>query len=141
MDRRSFVRFVFAGASAGLVAPKLAFAEGAIAPLAGGLYYTKEAPGRWNKKVAGHVPLIETSRNANELAVRIITSHEMKAHEHYIVKHILLDQNYRFLDEKLFDPRTDKAPISEFTLPAYSGALYALSVCNKHDTWLNVAEV
>jgi superoxide reductase len=28
-----------------------------------------------------------------------------------------------------------------FKLEQYSGPVYALSVCNKHDTWLNVAEI
>ena len=65
----------------------------------------------------------------------------MKAYEHYIVKHVLLDSNHKFLDEHLFDPTKDMAAISTFTLQGYSGMLYVLSLCNKHDLWLNGTEV
>jgi len=58
-----------------------------------------------------------------------------------IVKHVLLDQNYKFIDEYLFHPVKDKAAISTFTLHDYSGPIYALSMCNKHDLWLNGSEV
>jgi len=35
----------------------------------------------------------------------------------------------------------DKAAISELSLGQYSGPVHVLSVCNKHDTWMNVTEV
>jgi superoxide reductase len=41
----------------------------------------------------------------------------------------------------MFNPDKDKAAISTFTLENYSGAIYALSMCNKHDLWLNSATV
>jgi superoxide reductase len=41
----------------------------------------------------------------------------------------------------LFDPSKDKAAISLFTLQDYSGPLYVLSMCNKHDLWLNATDV
>lgn len=69
--------------------------------------------------------------------MKVITGHEMKGYEHYIIKHVILDRNYAFLDEHLFDSMQDKAPVSTFTPPGYSGTLYALSVCNLHDTWLS----
>jgi len=110
--------------------------------MAGGLFYTKDAPGRWSKKVGGHLPNIETAKGAGgKLEVKVVTAHEMKGYEHYIVKHVLLDKDFRFIDERMFNPTVDKAPISTFTLDAYQGPLHALSVCNKHDTWLNVIEV
>ena len=65
----------------------------------------------------------------------------MEEYDHYIVKHIVLDKDFRFVDEKRFDPLQDKEPLSEFALGEYSGQIYVLSVCNQHDTWLNFAEV
>jgi len=41
----------------------------------------------------------------------------------------------------LFDPTKDTAAISTFTLRDYKGPIYALSLCNKHDLWLNGADV
>jgi superoxide reductase len=41
----------------------------------------------------------------------------------------------------MFDPLKDKAAISELSLEKYSGPVYILSVCNRHDTWMNVTEV
>jgi len=65
----------------------------------------------------------------------------MKGCEHYIIKHVLLDSRFQFLQERLFDPQKDKAPISTFEIKAQPGPIYALSVCNLHDTWLNMAEI
>ncbi|MDP3904344.1 MAG: desulfoferrodoxin family protein, partial [Methylococcaceae bacterium] len=76
-----------------------------------------------------------------KVTVKVITAHEVKGYEHYIVKHVLLDKDYKFLNEYLFDPSKDKEPVSTFTLENYQGTIYALSLCNKHDLWLNSAEV
>ena len=76
-----------------------------------------------------------------KITVKVVTGHEMKGYEHYIVKHVLLDSKHKFLDEHSFDPTKDPAAISAFTLQDYSGKLYVLSLCNKHDLWLNEAEV
>lgn len=65
----------------------------------------------------------------------------MNAHEHYIVKHIVFDHEFNFIAEQMFDPTKDKAPISEMSVGTYRGIVNVLSVCNKHDTWLNTAEV
>jgi superoxide reductase len=91
--------------------------------------------------VGGHLPSIELDKGGEGITVRVVTGHEMKDYEHYIIKHQLLDKDFAFLDEHMFDPMKDKAPISTFSLLAYSGPLYAISMCNKHDTWLNVIEV
>ncbi len=150
MDRRKFIRFVFGGAAAGVVA-------GAIAPtrvlantsssasmmskMAGGVYYTKKSPGRWAKKVGGHLPNIEVVKSDNGAVVKIITAHGMDPYAHYIVKHMVLDSDFNFIAEHMFDPIKDKAPISEIPVGNYRGVVNVLSVCNKHDTWLNTAEV
>lgn len=146
MDRRNFIRLAFGGVTAGIIAPKLVLASSSSSPektpsMAGGLYYTKDAPGRWSEKVGGHLPNVEVSKGDGGTILRVVTGHEMKGFEHYIVKHVVLDKDYNFIAEHLFDPTKDKAPISEISIADYRGVVNVLSVCNKHDTWLNVAEV
>jgi superoxide reductase len=141
MERRNFIRLSMAGMAASLVAPTVALAENSKPKAGVDIYYTKEAPGRWSGKAATHLPNIEIEKAGAKVIVKIVTAHEMKAYEHYIVKHVLLDQNYKFIDEHLFNPTQDTAAISTFTLHDYSGPIYALSMCNKHDLWLNEAEV
>jgi superoxide reductase len=142
MERRDFIRLSIAGAGASLIAPAIA-ADNAAKPVppAADLYYTKEAPGRWAGKVATHLPNIEISKAGDSVTIKIVTPHEMKGYEHYIVKHVLLDKDYKFLNEHLFDPTKESVPASEFTLKNYTGTLYALSMCNKHDVWVNNTEV
>lgn len=135
MKRRSFIRLGALGFASGIIAPTTVLASST--GMAGGLYYTRDAPGRWSKKVDGHMPVIELSGNQ----VQVTTPHEMNGHEHYIVKHILLNDRFEFINENMFDPAKDKSPISHFTLEKYKGRIHVLSVCNKHDTWLNTAEV
>ncbi len=141
MDRRQFIQLGLVGVSGALIVPKMVLAEVPDSPMAGGVYYTEKAPGRWSKKVVLHLPSIELDKGKDGLSIQVMTHHPMDGYEHYIVKHVLLDKNFRFLDENMFDPTKDKAPTSTFMLPTYSGALYALSVCNQHDTWLNMIEV
>jgi len=129
----------FAGSALGIIAPSTVLA-GSNA-MAGGVFYTKDAPGRWSKKVSGHLPIIKISKGQDGTAAQVVTPHEMKGYDHYIVKHMLLDHNYQFIAETMFNPMEDKAPISNYQLGDYQGALYALSVCNQHDSWLNVVEV
>jgi len=139
MDRRNFIRLAFSGAVTGIIAPELVLASSS--DMAGGLYYTKDAPGRWSKKVGGHLPNIEVSRGSDGVSLHIVTSHEMKAYGHYIIKHVVLDKDFNFIAERMFNPIKDKAPISNIGIGNYQGPVNVLSVCNKHDTWLNVAEV
>jgi len=141
MERRDFIRLGVAGVGVGILAPTIVLAENSKQIATGNIYYTKDAPGRWGEKVATHLPNIEIQKSGGSVAVKIVTAHEMKGYEHYIVKHVLLDQNYKFIDEHLFNPNNDKAAISTFTLRDYSGPIYALSMCNKHDLWLHGAEV
>jgi superoxide reductase len=104
---------------------------------AGGLFYTKENAGRWAGKENTHFPTAEIQKLAGGITIKVTTAHEMNDFEHYIVKHVLLDKNYQFLQEHSFNPATDKSAISTFALANYSGTLNILSLCNKHDLWLN----
>jgi len=146
MDRRKFMRFAFGGAAAAIVTPKLVLAASPSTSstadnMAGGLYYTKESPGRWAKKIGGHLPNVEVVKGDGGSVVKIVTAHGMDPYAHYIVKHIVLDADFNFIGEQMFDPTKDKAPISEISVGTYRGVVNVLSVCNKHDTWLNTAEV
>ena len=141
MDRRSFIRISLAGASTGIIAPQMVLAGsmGKIShdKMAGGVYYTKESPGRWSKKAGSHSPILEKS----DKGIRVVTGHPMKPGEHWIIKHVLLDNNFQFIAENIFNPEKDKAAISSFELSGQKGAIYALSVCNLHDSWLSMIEV
>ncbi|HAJ92065.1 MAG TPA: hypothetical protein DCO71_05535 [Gammaproteobacteria bacterium] len=142
MDRRSFIRISSAGAATGIIAPQIVLA-GSLGKkisnnaMAGGVFYTKESPGRWAKKAGSHSPIIEKT----DSGVRVVTGHPMKQGEHWIIKHMLLDSDFKFIAESLFNPGTDKAAISNFSLSRQTGAVYALSVCNLHDSWLSVLEI
>lgn len=143
MDRRNFIRFGLAATASGLVVPTASLAADTQAG-EGGIYYTKNQPGRWAAKAGGHVPQISLQKNmgktGRETLVEVVTPHEVKGFEHYIVKHILLDKKYNILAEYLFDPTKELQPRSEFKLGSYNGPIFALSVCNKHDTWLSMSE-
>ena len=141
MERRDFIRLSLTGVGSSMIAP-LALAETTKqATITSDIYYTKESPGRWSGKVATHLPNIEIDKKEGKVIVKVITGHEMKGYEHYIIKHVLLDKNYKFLAEHMFNPLEDKTASSSFPLDNYSGAIYVLSLCNKHDLWLNSAEV
>lgn len=141
MERRNFIKLNMLGLGVSILAPSLSLAKNVTPSPVSDIYYTKESPGRWKEKVAGHLPAIGIEKAGGKITIKIVTSHEMKGYEHYIVKHVLLDKNYKFLDEHLFNPEKDNAAISTFTLENYTGAIYALSLCNKHDLWLNSATI
>lgn len=142
MDRRSFIRISSVGATVGIIAPQIVLA-GSLSKkisknaMAGGLFYTKESPGRWAKKAGSHSPIIQKI----DSGVRVVTGHPMKQGKHWIIKHVLLDSDFKFIAENIFNPNKDKAAISNFSLSGQRGAVYALSVCNLHDSWLTVLEV
>ena len=102
-------------------------------PLSGKIYYTKNRPGRWKNILDSHVPEISINKNM----LRVSTFHEMKGYEHYISKHIILDNKLNIISEKIFDPSKD-APVSHHNIAGYYDKVYVLSVCNKHDTWLHL---
>lgn len=143
MDRRSVLLMglaTTAGASGALLIPRGAQAAGKIeplnSPLAGGLYYTKQKPGRWAKKAGGHVPRIVRLGGK----VRVTTPHPMSGFKHYIVKHMILDEEFRYVSETLFNPASDK-PVSEYDAGKLTGVVYAVSMCNLHDVWLSAVKV
>jgi superoxide reductase len=140
MERRDFIRLSVATTGLGLASPTLSLAQDKTTlPAGADIYFTKDAPGRWAGKSATHSPNIEITNSGDTVSLKIVTPHEMKGHEHYIVKHVLLDKNYKFIEEHLFDPTKDSLAISNFTLKNYSGTIYALSLCNKHDLWIESA--
>jgi superoxide reductase len=142
MERRDFIRLSIVSVGAGITEPKIAQADSENLVKGGSdIYYTKEEPGRWSGKVETHLPNIEIEKAGGKITVKVVTAHEMKGYEHYIVKHVLLDRNHKFIDEHMFDPTKNSEAISTFTLQDYSGRIYVLSMCNKHDLWLNAAEV
>ena len=137
MDRRDFMKAGMVSTAAGLVVPQAVMAESQdllASPLAGGVFYTKDKPGRWAAKAPGHVPVVKSSGSL----VMVTTPHEMNGYTHYIVKHLLLDAKMNVLGEHEFDPKNDTAPVSEFKVDGYKGPAYALSMCNKHDLWVTV---
>lgn len=139
MDRRRFLHLGALGGAASIMLPTRVLAGSVsptAAPLAGSVYYTADAPGRWSGKQAGHVPLIEISGSR----VQVATAHGMEGYEHYIVKHVLLDEHLGFVGETLFNPETD-SPISEYDLANLENRIFAVSLCNKHDAWLSVLEL
>ena len=145
MERRNFVRMALTGSVLGAIAPHYALSgaldDSASVSMAGGVYYTREAPGRWSEKIAGHLPNLEVSSDGENKILRVLTSHEMKGYEHYIVKHVVLDQQFNFISENMFDPTKDQIAMSDFNLGQYQGIVNVLSMCNKHDVWLNSMEI
>jgi superoxide reductase len=99
--------------------------------LPSGIVYTAENPGKWFRKVKGHLPKIEVEGRQ----VTITTDHVM-GEDHYIVRQTLVSEDGKVLGEKVFSP-VDDDPISTFELPeGYASKLYATSFCNKHDLWI-----
>lgn len=138
LNRRKFFGLNLLGLGIGLAAPALASSEISLPTDTSDIYYTKDSVGRWNGKATTHLPNIDVSKTNGKISVTVITAHEMKGYGHYIFKHVLLYQNHKFIAEHMFNPLEDKVPQSSFTLDAhYSGILYALSMCNKHDVWLS----
>jgi len=73
--------------------------------------------------------------------LHVTAAHPMDGLDHFIVKHQLLDKDLKFLQEHLFKPTVDKKPEFTFDLGNHKGVVYALSVCNVHDMWVNMIEV
>ncbi len=67
MDRRTMLHLGLAGVGGALFISRgvLAANHGAVcdSQMAGGVYYTKERPGRWGGKNGGHVPMSELTGN------------------------------------------------------------------------------
>jgi len=139
MNRRDFIK----------LAPVLAVSAGipglvnaAPTPMAGGVFYTKGKPGRWAGREATHIPVLSITQTQTGIILNVANnSHPMEAYKHYIVKHVILDANFKFGAEKLFNPTTDQKAISSFNLGNYQGVVHVLSVCNLHDTWLTAIKI
>jgi superoxide reductase len=141
MNRRNFIKFSSAlsiTSITGLYLPNAVFAENDIlnSSLAGKIFYTENNPGRWAKKVNGHLPTFFKENNTLE----VTTGHEMNGYKHYIIKHMLFDENFNLVNETMFDPEND-APVTTHNISKLKNKIYALSLCNKHDAWLNVLKV
>lgn len=136
MERRTILRFGLAGATGSLFIPGAVIAAGEFEagrlPMAGGVYYTKERPGRWAKKVSSHLPVIERTGGK----IEVTTRHPQGEYTHYIVKHTVLDANFQYISEVSFDPMKDK-PVSSHDISKLRGVVYVTSMCNVHDVWLN----
>ena len=116
-------------AASASAAPATAASESAAScPMPAGIVYTAENPGKWSKKVNGHLPQVKVEGKT----VTITTDHTM-GEAHYIVRHTLVSEDGTVLGEKVFSPADDDA-VSTVELPeGHSSKLYATSFCNKHD--------
>ena len=137
MKRREMLAL---GAAAGLTVVGGSARAAAVmisGPLAGSLYFTRDNPGIWVSEVERHLPQIETAAaTGGTTSVTIKTPHPMEGCKHYIIKHKLLDARLRMLSQKTFDPARSQ-PISRHVLPSnYRGPIYAVSICNLHDAWI-----
>ena len=142
-NRRTFLKSslaVAAGMAVGRIAP--VSAGTACLPLPKGIVYTKEHPGKWSKKVGGHLPKVKVDGNK----VTVTTTHGM-SDEHYIVRHTVVTKCGEVLGEKTFKS-SDSVAKSVFELSDTSSkfawdttTLYATSFCNKHDLWVTKFEV
>ena len=146
MNKRDFIRFGIAGSAAGIFVPRQALAAGMDkvigSRLAGGLYYTEHAFGRWNKGLADHhLPHLEKQMSGGAAQLHVATAHPMNAYGHWIIKHQLHDHNLKFMQEHLYNPTTDKKPETTFDLGGHKGIVYVMTMCNVHDVWLNMIEV
>jgi len=133
-DRREFLKTAaLAATTVTLASSGVAFA----APPADltNIIYTAENPGKWDKKVGSHAPVVTITGSS----VAIATKHPMSA-DHFIVRHTLVLEDGTVVGAKTFTP-ADK-PESSFDLPAgYKGKIVATSFCNLHDFWLSEATV
>jgi len=140
-NRRTFLKTSLAVA-AGLAVSRISPVWADSTSLPKGIVYTRENPGKWAKKVKGHIPNVKVEGNK----VTVTTTHGM-ADEHYIVRHTLVSKNGDVLGEKTFKP-TDAEAKSVFELTEVTSkyawdttTLYATSFCNKHDLWVAEFEV
>lgn len=109
-----------------------------VSSFEGSIYYSKLEPGRWSGQEDTHIPEVTIEKGEKGLKVTVVTPHPMKGFEHYIVKHVLIDKDFNVLGEKMFNPTKEFEPKSEFAFEGapYSGVLFVVSICNKHDAWV-----
>ncbi len=130
-NRRKFLKtslVAVAGASSIVLSSK-SLANKSAFNMPAGIVYTKETPGKWAKKVGGHVPKVTVNGNK----IKVETNHGMSS-KHYIVRHTIVTPTGEVLAEKTFSP-DGEAAISEFEIKTNEKQLIATSFCNKHDMW------
>jgi superoxide reductase len=139
-NRRAFLKSSLAVA-AGIAVSQVSPVSADSVSLPKGLVYTKENPGKWSKKVGGHLPKVTVEGNK----VTVITTHGM-TDEHFIVRHTIVSRDGDILGEKTFYPSDTQAK-SVFELTGDNSkyvwettTLYATSFCNKHDLWVTEFE-
>ena len=140
-NRRTFIKGLFLIFILKSLYPSLLSAENELThllngPLAGSFYYTSTKPGKWKNLIHSHIPILEIKKDI----LTVSTLHEMKGYDHYIVKHIILNKKFEIISEKIFDPSIENS-VSEHNITGYSDRLYILSICNKHDTWLQIIKL
>ena len=140
-NRRTFIKGLFSIFILKTLYPKQLSTEDELTyllngPLAGSFYYTKKKPGKWKDLTKSHIPILEVKKNI----LIVSTLHEMKGYDHYIIKHIILDEKFKIISEKTFDPSFETS-ISEHNITGYSNRIYVLSICNKHDAWLQTIKL
>ncbi len=135
-NRRAFLKASLAVA-VGLFVSRISPVSASPASLPNGIVYTRENPGKWSKKVNGHIPNVKVEGNK-----AIVTTTHGMTDEHYIVRHTLVSKNGDVLGENTFNPSDTEAK-SVFELPDTASkyawdsiTLYATSFCNKHDLWV-----
>jgi hypothetical protein len=67
--------------------------------------------------VLSHLPNIEVDRHDQGVGLRAQTRHTLEEYDHYIVKHIVFDEDFGFVAEHMFHPLKDQEPVSRFALP------------------------
>ncbi len=128
-NRRDFLKTSLA-ISAGAVAANSTSVFASTTAFPNGIIYTKGNPGKWAKKVGGHLPIVTVDGKQ----VTIETKHGM-SEKHYIVRHTIVSGNGEVLGAKTFYPADENA-LSVFKLEGKHSVLYATSFCNKHDLWI-----
>jgi len=108
-DRRDFIKGGLVAASA-LVISSANFASASTATYTN-VIYTKENPGKWDKKVGSHLPSVTVEGSK----VTLFTKHGMAA-KHYIVRHTLVLEDGTVVGAKVILP-TDKEARISFQLP------------------------
>lgn len=128
-ERRSFLKKTILLAGLALTTSRQAFASDATFP--NNIVYTKNDPGKWEKKVGSHLPVVTVEGNK----VSVATNHPM-TEKHYIVRHTLVSADGKVLGSKTFAP-TDKEAVSVYEFSRTPGQkIYATSFCNLHDFWV-----
>ena len=133
-DRRDFIKGSLVAGSA-LLLGGVTTASASTATYTN-IVYTAANPGKWAKKVGGHLPSITVEGSK----VTVFTKHGM-SEKHFIVRHTLVLEDGTVVGAKVFSPK-DKEAKSSYELPArYKGKVFATSFCNLHDFWVNEATV